>query len=70
MDLVAFCVAIYFHIYFAVYISLLSKNKYGMGLGIFIAKNLIENIEGSIFCKNQKDGGASVEIIIIRDTST
>ena len=27
-----------------------------MGLGIFIAKNLIENIEGSISCKNQKDG--------------
>jgi len=48
----------------------ISKNNYGMGLGIFIAKNLIENIEGSVFCKNQKDGGASVEIIIIRDTST
>ena len=48
----------------------ISKNNYGMGLGIFIAKNLIENIEGSIFCKNQKDGGASVEIIIIRGTAT
>ena len=39
-----------------------------MGLGIFIAKNLIENIGGSIFCKNEKDDGASVEVIIIRDT--
>jgi len=48
----------------------ISKNNYGMGLGIFIAKNLIENIDGSIFCKNKKDGGASVEIIIIRDIST
>ena len=35
----------------------------------FIAKNLIENIEGSIFCKNQKEGGGSVEIIILRDNS-
>ena len=46
----------------------ISKNNNGMGLGIFIAKNLIENIGGSIFCKNEKDDGASVEIIIIRDT--
>jgi len=47
----------------------ISKNNKGMGLGIFIAKNLLENIDGSIFCKNQKDGGASVEIIIIRVSS-
>jgi len=46
----------------------ISKNNKGMGLGIFIAKNLIENIDGSIFFKNEKDGGASVEIIISRDT--
>ena len=46
----------------------ISKNNNGMGLGIFIAKNLIENIGGSIFCKNEKDDGASVEVIIIRDT--
>jgi len=46
----------------------ISKNNNGMGLGIFIAKNLIENIEGSISFKNEKDGGASVEIIIIHDT--
>ncbi|MDC0057244.1 ActS/PrrB/RegB family redox-sensitive histidine kinase [Alphaproteobacteria bacterium] len=47
----------------------ISKHNNGMGLGIFIAKNLIENIKGSIFCKNQKEGGGSVEIIIFRDNS-
>ena len=47
----------------------ISKHNNGMGLGIFIAKNLIENIKGSIFCKNQKEGGGSVEIIILRDNS-
>jgi len=47
----------------------ISNNNNGMGLGIFIAKNLIENIDGTIFFKNEKDGGASIEIIIIRDTS-
>ena len=47
----------------------ISRNNNGMGLGIFIAKNLIENIEGTIYCKNEKDGGGSVEVIIIRDTS-
>jgi len=46
----------------------ISKHKTGMGLGIFIAKNLIENIGGSIFCKNLKDFGASVEIKIKRDS--
>ena len=44
----------------------ISKNKNGMGLGIFIAKNLIENIGGSIFFNNSKDSGAVVEIIIKR----
>ena len=40
----------------------ISKKKDGMGLGIFIAKNLIENIGGNIFFSNSKDGGANVEI--------
>ena len=44
----------------------ISKQKVGMGLGIFIAKNLIENIEGFISFRNQKDSGASVEIKIKR----
>ncbi len=44
----------------------ISKQKKGMGLGIFIAKNLIENIGGSISFKNSRDFGARVEIKIIR----
>lgn len=44
----------------------ISKHKAGMGLGIFIAKNLIDNIGGSISFKNLKDRGASVEIKIKR----
>ena len=44
----------------------ISKQKNGMGLGIFIAKNLIENIGGSISFKNINDNGASVEIKIKR----
>ena len=44
----------------------ISKDSKGMGLGIFIAKNLIENIGGSISFKNKKEGGASVEIKIKR----
>ena len=40
----------------------ISKNKKGMGLGIFIAKNLIENMKGSIFFYNSKDSKAIVEI--------
>ena len=44
----------------------ISKNKNGMGLGIFIAKNLIENIGGSISFQNSKELGARVEIKIIR----
>ena len=44
----------------------ISKQSKGMGLGIFIAKNLIENIGGSISFSNKKEGGASVEIKIKR----
>ena len=44
----------------------ISKQSKGMGLGIFIAKNLIENTGGSISFKNKKEGGASVEIKIKR----
>ena len=46
----------------------ISKKKAGMGLGIFIAKNLIDNIGGSISFKNLKGSGASVEIKIKRDS--
>jgi len=38
------------------------SGKNGMGLGIFIAKNLIENLKGSIFFKNSNDGHAVVNI--------
>ena len=41
----------------------ISKNKQGMGLGIFIAKNLIENMGGNINFFNSKDNNAVVEII-------
>ncbi len=40
----------------------ISKNKQGMGLGIFIAKNLIENMGGNILFYNSKDNNAVVEI--------
>ena len=40
----------------------ISKNKKGMGLGIFIAKNLIENMKGSISFLNSKNNNAIVEI--------
>ena len=40
----------------------ISKNKKGMGLGIFIAKNLIENMKGTIIFYNSNKGGAVVEI--------
>ena len=40
----------------------ISKNKKGMGLGIFIAKNLIENLKGNIIFYNSKNNGAVVEI--------
>ena len=41
----------------------ISKNNQGMGLGIFIAKNLIENMGGSINFYNSKDDNAIVEIV-------
>tara|TARA_B100000989_G_scaffold237893_1_gene184803 strand:- start:402 stop:1631 length:1230 start_codon:yes stop_codon:yes gene_type:complete len=41
----------------------ISKNNQGMGLGIFIAKNLIENMGGNINFYNSKDNSAIVEII-------
>ena len=40
----------------------ISKNNNGMGLGIFIARNLIENMGGNINFYNSKDGHAVVEI--------
>ncbi len=40
----------------------ISKNNHGMGLGIFIAKNLIENMGGNINYYNSKDNNAVVEI--------
>ena len=39
-----------------------SKNNQGMGLGIFIAKNLIENMGGNLIFYNSKDENAVVEI--------
>ena len=40
----------------------INKNNKGMGLGIFIAKNLIENVKGKIFFYNSVSGQAVVEI--------
>ncbi len=40
----------------------ISKNNQGMGLGIFIAKNLIENMGGNLDFYNSKDDNAVVEI--------
>ncbi len=40
----------------------ISKNKKGMGLGIFIAKNLIENTRGTIMFYNSLNNNAVVEI--------
>ncbi len=40
-----------------------SKNNNGMGLGIFITKNLIENMGGNITFYNSKDNDAVVEIV-------
>ncbi len=40
----------------------ISKNNEGMGLGIFISKNLIENMGGKILFYNKKHQGAVVEI--------
>ena len=39
-----------------------SKNNQGMGLGIFIAKNLIENMGGNLDFYNSKEDNAVVEI--------
>ena len=41
----------------------ISKNNQGMGLGIFISKNLIENMGGNLNFYNSKDSNAVVEII-------
>ena len=42
-----------------------NNKKKGMGLGIFIAKNLSENINGEIiFRNNMKTNGATVEIYL------
>ena len=40
----------------------ISKNSVGMGLGIFISKNLIENMGGKLNLYNYKDENAVVEI--------
>ena len=40
----------------------ISKSKKGMGLGIFIAKNLIENMRGNIIFYNSNNNNAVVEI--------
>jgi len=40
----------------------ISKSKKGMGLGIFIAKNLIENMKGNIIFYNSLNNNAVVEI--------
>ena len=40
----------------------ISKNNKGMGLGIFIAKNLIENMKGNIIFYNSINNNAIVEI--------
>ncbi len=40
----------------------ISKNNKGMGLGIFIAKNLIENMKGSVIFYNSINNSAIVEI--------
>ena len=40
----------------------ISKNNRGMGLGIFISKNLIENMGGKIFFYNSSQNQATVEI--------
>ena len=41
----------------------ISKNTEGMGLGIFISKNLIENMGGKLTFYNSKDENAVVEIV-------
>ncbi len=41
----------------------ISKNNQGMGLGIFISKNLIENMGGNLHFYNLKENNAVVEIV-------
>mgnify|MGYP001061115062 FL=1 len=41
----------------------ITKTKKGMGLGIFIAKNLIENVNGKMHFYNSSNGNAVVEIL-------
>ena len=41
----------------------ISKNTEGMGLGIFISKNLIENMGGKLSFYNSIDENAVVEIV-------
>ena len=41
----------------------ITKSRKGMGLGIFIAKNLIENVDGKINFYNSSKGNAVVEIL-------
>ena len=41
----------------------ITKTKKGMGLGIFIAKNLIENVNGKMRFYNSSNGNAVVEIL-------
>ena len=41
----------------------ISKNTEGMGLGIFISKNLVENMGGKLTFYNSKDENAVVEIV-------
>ncbi|MDC3021940.1 ActS/PrrB/RegB family redox-sensitive histidine kinase [Pelagibacteraceae bacterium] len=41
----------------------ITKNNQGMGLGIFITKNLIENMGGKLRLFNSKDNNAVVEIM-------
>ena len=43
------------------------KNKKGMGLGIFISKNLIENMKGSINFYNSSKNNAVVAIKFQKD---
>ena len=44
-----------------------SKNSKGMGLGIFISKNLIENLGGTILFYNSKRNNAIIEIKLNKD---
>ena len=43
----------------------ISKNTHGMGLGIFIARNLIENMGGNINFYNSKDDRLLLKLNLI-----